>query len=101
MKGVSEGKIIDEFVGLKSKMDKESNTAKRVNIATEFNESKDTLLNKKVVRHKMKRIQSKKHKIETYEVNKNSLSAFDGKRFVLHDGIHTLAYFLKDLDSYR
>ena len=45
MKDKSEGKIIDEFVGLKLKMysmknidDKESNTAKRINIATEFNE---------------------------------------------------------------
>ena len=44
MKDEFEGKIIDEFVGLKSKMHsmnnidgKESNTAKRVNIATEFN----------------------------------------------------------------
>ena len=68
MKDLSEGKIIDEFVGLKSKMysiknidGEESNTAKRVNIATGFNEFKDTLFNKKVVRHKMKRIQSKKH----------------------------------------
>ena len=43
--------------------DKESNTAKGVNIATEFNEFKDTLFNKKVVRHKMRRIQSKKHKL--------------------------------------
>ena len=25
----------------------------------------------------------------------------DGKRFALNDGIYTLAYFLKDLDSYR
>ena len=67
MKDVSEGVIIDDFVGLKPKMDsmknidgKESNMAKGVNIATEFNECKDTLLNKKVIRHKMKRIQSKK-----------------------------------------
>ena len=52
---------------------KESNTAKEVNIATEFNEFKDALFNKKVLRHKMKRIQSKKHKIGTYEVNKISL----------------------------
>ena len=57
MKDVSEGKIIDEFVGLKSKMyfiknidGEEFNTAKRVNIAAEFNEFKDTLFNKKVVR---------------------------------------------------
>ena len=68
MKDVFEGKIIDEFVGLKSKIypiknigGKESNKAKGVNIATEFNELKDTLFNKKVVRHKMKRIQSKKY----------------------------------------
>ena len=68
MKGVSEGKINDEFVGLKSKMysmknieGKEFNTAKGVNIATEFNEFKDTLCNKKMFRHKMKRIQSKKN----------------------------------------
>ena len=52
---------------------KESNTAKGVNIATEFNEFKDTLFNKKVFRHKMKGIQSKKHKVGTYEVNKISL----------------------------
>ena len=70
MKDGSEGKIIDEFVGLKSKMypmlsddGKESNTAKEVNIASEFNEFKDTLFNKKVLRHKMRRIQSKKYKL--------------------------------------
>ena len=63
MKDISQRKIINEFVRLKSKMysmknidGKESNTAKGVNIATEFNEFKDTLLNKKVLRHKMKRI---------------------------------------------
>ena len=44
----------------------------------------------------MKRIQAKKHKIETYEINKISLSWFDNKRQVLDDGIHTLAYFHKD-----
>ena len=63
MKDVFEGKINDEFVGLKSKMysiknidGKESNTAKGVNIATEFNEFEDTLFNKKIMRHKMRRI---------------------------------------------
>ena len=63
MKDVSEGKIIDEFVGLKSKMysmksidGKKSNTTKGVNIATQFNEFKDALFNKKVVGHKMRRI---------------------------------------------
>ena len=104
MKDVSEGKINDEFVGLKSKMHsmknidgKESFMAKGVNIVTEFNESKDTLFNKKVIRHKMKTIQSKKQKIGTYEVNKKSLSCLDDKILVSDDVIHTLAYFHKDL----
>ena len=78
---------------------KESNTAKGVNIATELNEFKYSLFNKKVLRHKMGRIQGKKHKMETYEINKISLSCFDDKRFVLNDGIHTLAYFHKDLEK--
>ena len=51
-----------------------------------------------VVRHKMKRIQSENLKIGTYEINKISLSVFDDKTFVLDDGIHTLAYFHKDID---
>ena len=38
----------------------ESSTAKGVNVATELNEFKDVLFNKKIVRHKMKRIQAKK-----------------------------------------
>ena len=32
-----------------------------------------------------------------YGINKRSLLRFDDKRFVLNDGIHTLAYFDKDL----
>ena len=76
---------------------KESNKAKGVNIATEFNEFKDALFNQKIIRHKMRRIQSKKHKLGAYEINKISLSCFDDKRSVSKDGIHTLAYFRKDL----
>ena len=64
---------------------KESYTAKRVNIATEFNELRDTLFNNKIIRHKMKRIQSKKHKLGTYEINKISLPCFDDKRFSYKD----------------
>ena len=75
---------------------KDSNTAKGVNIATELNEFKGTLFNKKVVRQKIEEFKAKKHKIGTYEVNEISLSSFDDKRFVLDDGIHRLAYFQKD-----
>ena len=52
-----------------------------MNIATEFNKFKDILFNKKIVRHKMKRTQGKKHKLRTY-------------RGLL--GIYMLVYFQKD-----
>ena len=76
---------------------KECNTAKGVSIATEFNKFKDVLFNEKIIRHKMKRIQSKKHKLGTYKIDKISLSCFDDKRYVLDDGIYTLPYFHKEV----
>ena len=92
--------IVEEFIGLKSKMysmkkidGKELKTAKGVNTTTEFNEFKDVLFAKKIIRHKMNRIQSKKHKLGTYEIDKISLSCFDDRRYVLDDRIHTLAFF--------
>ena len=103
MKDEFSGVIVIEFVGLKSKMysmknidGKEYNTAKGVSIATEFDKFKDVLFNEKIIRHKMKRIQSKKHKLGTYEIDKISLSCFDDKRYVLDDEIYTLSYFYKD-----
>ena len=74
----------------------ESSTAKGVNIATEFNEFKNVLFNKKSIRHKMKRMQAKKHKVGTYGIDKIFLSCFDDNRYVLDDGVNTLAYFHKD-----
>ena len=44
----------------------------------------------------MRRIQSKKHKLGTYETDKTFLSCFDDKRYVLDDEIHTLSYFHKN-----
>ena len=38
------------------------------------NEYKDVLLNKKCLRHSINWIQSKEHRIVTYEINKTSLS---------------------------
>ena len=106
MKDEYKGIPITKFVGLKWKMHgmlsddgKESNTAKGVNTRMELKEYEGTLLNKKVIWHKMKRMQSKKHKIGTYEINKISFSCFDDKRFVLEGGIHTFAYFHKDLNK--
>ena len=59
----------------------------------------DVLFNKKMTRHEMKRIQSKLHRIETYNVSKISLSYFDDKRYILDDGINSLAYSHQDIKS--
>ena len=103
MKDEFRGVIVVEFVGLKSKMNstkkidgKECNAAKGVSIVTEFDKFKHVLFNKKNVIHKIKRIQSKKHKLGTYEIDKISLPCFDDKRYVLDHGICMLAYFHKD-----
>ena len=89
-------KPISKMYSIKKINGSESSTTKGVNVATDFNEFKDVLFNKKVIRHKTKRIQAKKHKIGTYEIDKISLSCFDDKRYVLDDDVNTLAYFHKD-----
>ena len=93
------------LIGLKSRMyslitknDKELNKAKGVNLKLRHKEYDDVLFNKKVVRHNIKRIQSNLRSVGTYDVNKISLSCFDDKRYILDDGINTLAYFHKDID---
>ena len=77
--------------------DEEVTKAKGVNKKIRLKEFVNVLFNKKVIRHNMKRIQSKLHKIGTYDVCKISLSCFDDKRYVLNDGVNTLAYFHKDI----
>ena len=67
-----------------------------MNITTESKKFKDVLFNEKIIRHKMNRIQSKKHKLGTYEIDKISLSCFDDKKNVLDNEIRTLTYFHKN-----
>ena len=57
-----------------------------------FDEFMDVHSNEKVIRHILKGIKSFGHRMYTYESNKISLSAFDDGRYILDDGIHTLAY---------
>ena len=104
MKDEYGGKSILKFVGLKSKMysilDESNNekiTSKGHNGFIEFQEFYDTLFKKKILRHTMRRIGSKNHNLGTYETNKRSLSCFDDKRYILKDGINTLAYGHKDI----
>ena len=106
MKDEFGGVIVIDFVRLKysiKKIDgKECNAAKGVSTATEFDGFKDVLFNEKIIRYKMKGIQSKKHQLGTYKIDKISSSCFDDKRYMLDDGIRTLAYFQKDsVTSYK
>ena len=104
------GEIISGFAGSKSKMfsliagnSKKVKKAKGVNKNFAKNmghkEFVDALFNKIIMRYNMKRIQSKLHRIGTYDVCKISLSCFDDKRYILDDGINSLAYFYKDVKS--
>ena len=47
----------------------------------------------------MKGIQSKSHKIGSYDNCKISLSCFDDEIYILDNDINTLAYFHKDTRS--
>ena len=70
---------------------------KGVNKNIKHKEFADVLFNKKLIRHNMKRIQSKLHRIGTYDVCKISLSCFDDKRYVLDDVVNSLGYFHIDI----
>ena len=104
MKDECAGIPIIEFCGLRSKLysyikedDKYCCKAKGIKKNVVKNEIKDnnyleTLQKKTRNRYKMNMIRSKNHIINTYEQNKIGLSCYDDKRYILDDGINTLAY---------
>ena len=97
------GDIIDEFVGLRAKLysykifyGEESKKCKGVKksvvkMSITHEDYKKCLTNQKPQLRKMNVIRSYKHDIFTEEVNKVALSANDDKRYILEDGINTLA----------
>ena len=102
MKDESGGNIINEFVRLKSQMysmknidDKDSNIAKGVNIATEFNKFKDIVFNNKVLRHKMRRIQGKNINLENTESIKYRYNVLMIKNLFQMMGFIRLLIFIK------
>ena len=72
----------------------EHKKAKSVNknvVATiSHNEYKDISLNKKYLRHSMNSIQSKDHRIGSFEINKIYLSCFDDKIYIQNKGCNRL-----------
>ena len=72
--------------------DKKVTKAKGINKKIKHKAFVDALLGKRVRRHNMKRIQSKLHRIGAYGV-------IESKRYILADGVNTLAYFYKDIKS--
>ena len=105
------GKIIKEFVGLRAKlysykMDEggESKKCKGikkqvVTTSIKHEDYKTCLRTGKEQLRKQNILRSYEHEVYTEEVNKVALSALDDKRYILDDGVHTLAwghYKIKD-----
>ena len=90
--------VFEEFVGLRPKMyafivdnckyKKEKGVNKNIISTITHKEYKDVLLNNKCIKHPMNRIQSKNHRIGTYEINK---IFFDDKIYVQNNGYDELA----------
>ena len=97
------GNVIDEFVGLRAKLysykmfeGEESKKCKGVKKSVvkksiTHEDYKKCLTDRKPQLRKMNVIRSHKHDVFTEEVNKVALSANDDKRYILEDGINTLA----------
>ena len=97
------GDIIDEYVGLRAKLysykmfeGEESKKCKGVKKSVvkksiTHEDYKKCLLTGKEQLRKQNIIRSYKHEVYTEEVNKVALSANDDKRYILEDGINTLA----------
>ena len=98
------GKIIMEFVGLRSKLysfkmdeggeSKKCKGVKKQVVATSITHEdyKTCLRTGKEQVRKQNILRSYNHEVYTEEVNKIALSALDDKRYILEDGIHTLAW---------
>ena len=98
------GKIIKEFVGLRAKLysfimedGKEKKRCKGVKKQVVENsitheDYKTCLRTGKEQLRKQNILRSYEHEVYTEEVNKIALSSIDDKRYILGDGIHTLAW---------
>ena len=98
------GKCIMEFVGLRAKLysfkmfeGEESKKCKGikkrvVQNSITYKDYKTCLFTGKEQLRKMNIIRSYNHDVYTEEVNKVALSTEDDKRYIIEDGVHTLAW---------
>ena len=103
MKDECSGEIIEEFVGLRPKMysfnvmggksKKTSKGVKRKVVAgIQHRSYKDCLMNRTIMYSRMNQIRSYNHDVYSIEMRKISLSPFDDKRYVLENGVDTIAH---------
>ncbi len=108
MKDECSGKVIHEFIGLRSKMyslfdgEQEKKTAKGVSKPVIKHMLRhelyfDCLVNSVQMKSKMNLFRSVKHEILGITLNKISLSPYDDKRYVLSNGKDTLAHGHMDI----
>ncbi|KAK3106373.1 hypothetical protein FSP39_018748 [Pinctada imbricata] len=111
MKDECQGQIMKEFIGLKPKMYsftyeknidetihcEEKKRAKGVSKdVVKYNihhdNYRDCLLNEEYEMESMVSFRSYNHHIYTIKLNKTSLNPYDDKRYILRDGVNTLAH---------
>ena len=103
MKDETASMPVKEFVGLRAKMyslvhgNEEKRTAKGVSktvIKTKLRHDlyKQCLFQKEAQMESMNLFRTDRHDIFTIQLTKTTLSPYDDKRYILADGIHTLAY---------
>ena len=79
------------LVSVDGKENKKSKGVNKIFVKnTRHKEFVDVLFNEKIRRYNIKRIQSKLHRTETYNVFKIYLPCFDDKRYILDDCINSL-----------
>ena len=61
---------------------------------------KNTLFLETQMRHSVTQFRNQHHHIYTVEKAKISLSAYDDKRYILENGVESLAYGHKDIDYF-
>ena len=108
MKDETSGEPIEEFCGLRPKMyaikcggvdKKRAKGVKKVTVkkAITMKNYVDTLFNSTRMKHTMNKICNDKHVLFTSKQNKETLSSYDDKRYIMYDGITSLPYGHHDI----